>query len=116
VARKTKRRQPQRARRPAAQPGPASATAAPRAASRPGAEARVGGDSALVRSVEMSLAPGGPPSRRGGRIVLDSADPAIPLDRVPYFLTDLARLGITAAVMVVALVLIATLIIPRIIQ
>ena len=69
----------------------------------------------MVRSVEMSLAPG-PAPRRGGRIVLDSGDPAIPLDRVPYFLTDLARLGITAGVMVVAMVLIAALVIPRILQ
>ncbi|HSR23639.1 MAG TPA: hypothetical protein VLW53_08815 [Candidatus Eisenbacteria bacterium] len=114
MARKTKRRQPQRARRPAAPAGSASTTAAPRAgASRPAAEARAGGDSALVRSVEMSLSPGAPP-RRGGRIVLDSADPAIPLDRVPYFVTDLIRLGITAGVMVVAMVVIAAVAIPRI--
>lgn len=114
MARKAKRRQPQRARRPAAQTGSASASAAPRAAaSRPAAEARAGGDSALVRSVEMSLSPGAPP-RRGGRIVLETADPAIPLDRVPYFVTDLVRLGITAGVMVVALVVIAVLVIPRI--
>lgn len=116
MARKTKRRQPQRTRRPAAPAGTTPATAAPRSASRTGAaEARVGGDSALVRSVEMSLAPA-PASRRGGRIVLDSGDPAIPLDRVPYFLSDLARLGITAGVMVVAMVVIAALVIPRILQ
>jgi hypothetical protein len=63
----------------------------------------------------MSLAPG-TPSRRGGRIVLESADPAIPLDRVPYFVTDLARLGVIAAVMVVLLVLGAVFVIPRVIQ
>ena len=72
----------------------------------------MGGDQALVRSVEMSLAPG-PAPRRGSRIVLDSGDPAIPLDRVPYFLTDLARLGIVAAAMVVLLVLGALFVIPR---
>ncbi|HYW24240.1 MAG TPA: hypothetical protein VE953_08740 [Terriglobales bacterium] len=65
--------------------------------------------------MEMSLAPG-TPSRRGGRIVLDSGDPAIPLDRVPYFVTDLARLGVVAAAMVVLLVLGAVFVIPRVIQ
>jgi hypothetical protein len=56
-----------------------------------------------VRSVEMSLAPR-TPVKRGGRFVLDSSDPAIPLDRVPYFLSDLRHLGIVAALMVVLLV------------
>ncbi|HXM54383.1 MAG TPA: hypothetical protein VOB72_03265 [Candidatus Dormibacteraeota bacterium] len=118
MARKTKRRQPARsARRPATQGGPGTATtAAPRqAGTRQGADARVGGDQALVRSVEMSLAPG-PPVRRGGRIVLEGGDPAIPLDRVPYFLTDLARLGIVAAAMVVLLVVGALFVIPLLIK
>jgi hypothetical protein len=65
-----------------------------------------------VRSVEMSLAPAAP-SRRGGRIVLESGDPAIPLDRVPYFVSDLARLGVVAAAMVALLVVGAVLIVPR---
>src|SRR5437660_5349131 len=109
MARKSRRRQqPPRTRRPAA--GTAAAPV------RPAAEARrVGGDQAAVRSVEMSLAPGAP-SRRGGRIVLDSGDPAIPLDRVPYFLSDLARLGAVAGAMVVLLVLAALFIIPQVIR
>ena len=37
-------------------------------------------------------------------MVLDNADPAIPLDRVPYFLKDLRHLGIVAVAMVVLLV------------
>jgi hypothetical protein len=112
VARKTKRRQtPAKTRRPATTAAPGTATVA-----RPAAESRaVGGDQAIVRSVEMSLSPG-QPARRGSRVVLDSADPAIPLDRVPYFLTDLARLGIVAAAMVVLLVVGAVLIVPRVIQ
>ena len=57
----------------------------------------------MVRSVEMSLAPKAAP-RRGGRVVLDNADPAIPIDRVPYFVSDLKKLGLTAAVMVALLV------------
>ena len=36
--------------------------------------------------------------------MLDGADPAIPLDRVPYFVSDLRHLGIVAALMVVLLV------------
>jgi hypothetical protein len=114
VARRTKRRTPTKARRPA---GPATAASTPAAASRTAGarEGRVGGDQALVRSVEMSLAPG-PPSRRGGRVVLDNADPAIPLDRVPYFLSDLTRLAIVAAVMVVLMFLAAELIVPRVIK
>jgi hypothetical protein len=51
----------------------------------------------------MSLAPK-TVARRGGRIVLDNADPAIPIDRVPYFVSDLKKLGITAVVMVALLV------------
>jgi hypothetical protein len=59
----------------------------------------------------MSLSPGAP-SRRGGRIVLDSGDPAIPLDRVPYFVSDLRQLGIVAASMVVLLVIGALFVVP----
>jgi hypothetical protein len=51
----------------------------------------------------MSLAQRGP-VKRGGRFVLDSGDPAIPLDRVPYFLSDLRHLGIVAVAMVVLLI------------
>jgi hypothetical protein len=51
----------------------------------------------------MSLAPKTVP-RRGGRIMLENADPAIPIDRVPYFVSDLKKLGITAVAMVALLV------------
>jgi hypothetical protein len=51
----------------------------------------------------MSLAPKAV-SRRGGRVVLDNTDPAIPIDRVPHFVSDLKKLGITAIVMVGLLV------------
>ena len=63
----------------------------------------------------MSLAPG-TPSRRGGRIVLESGDPAIPLDRVPYFVSDLRRLGVTVASMLALLVVGAVFVIPRFIS
>lgn len=75
--------------------------APPAAGARPG---RVGGDQSLVRSVEMSL--GGQAVMRGrgrARYVLESGDPGIPLDRVPFFITDLVRLGIVGVVMVVLL-------------
>jgi hypothetical protein len=81
----------------------------------------VGGDQ-LVREVEMSLAPAAVAAqgaRRGGRpgrVVLSDADPAIPLDRVPYFLSDLARLGMVAAAMVVLLILGAIFVIPLIVH
>jgi len=91
------------------------------AAPAQGQAAAVGGDQAFIRSVEMTLAPGAPtrrpgPRARGGRIVLETADPAIPLDRVPYFLTDLARLGIVAGVMVVLLILAALFVIPLVVR
>jgi hypothetical protein len=75
---------------------------------------RIGGDQALVRAVEGSLAPAA--TRRGGRIVLESTDPAIPLDRVPYFTTDLKQLGIVGGIMVVLLVLGAEFVIPLVVR
>jgi hypothetical protein len=114
VARKTKRRQPPRARRPTP-PAGAGAGAASATPARASGELRIGGDKALVRSVEMSLNPGST-SRRGGRIVLENTDPAIPLDRVPYFVTDLVQLGIVAAAMVVLLLAGALFVIPHVIH
>jgi hypothetical protein len=69
----------------------------------------------MVRSVEMSLAPQAS-ARRGGRVVLENTDPAIPLDRVPYFVTDLVRLGIVAGLMVVLLFAGAVFVIPHVIH
>ncbi|HEY4027009.1 MAG TPA: hypothetical protein VGO86_11315 [Candidatus Dormibacteraeota bacterium] len=65
--------------------------------------------------MEMSLAPQAS-TRRGGRIVLENTDPAIPLDRVPYFVTDLVRLGIVAGLMVVLLFAGAVFVIPHVIH
>ena len=36
-------------------------------------------------------------------MVVESDDPSIPLDRVPYFTNDLVRLAVVAAAMVVLL-------------
>src|ERR1700675_480715 len=69
-------------------------------------QARVGGDQALVRAVEMSLgARNQVVKQRGGQRIIESGDPAIPLDRVPYFTKDLVRLLVVGAAMVVILAL-----------
>ncbi len=73
-------------------------------AQRSVSQARVGGDQATVRAVELSL---GSSNRilkgRGGRMVVESVDPSIPLDRVPYFSNDLVRLAVVAGAMLVLL-------------
>ena len=86
--------------------GSAATTPAPRGG-------RVGGDQALVRSVEMSL--GGNVQVRGkgrNRVVLETGNPGIPLDRVPYFTSDLRQIAIVGALMVVLLVLANYTVIP----
>jgi hypothetical protein len=40
---------------------------------------------------------------RAGRMVVESADPSIPLDRVPYFTKDLVRLAVVGVAMLVLL-------------
>jgi hypothetical protein len=67
-------------------------------------QARVGGDQAMVRAVEMSLgARNQVVKSRGGQRIIESADPAIPLDRVPYFTKDLVRLAVVGIAMVILL-------------
>jgi hypothetical protein len=84
----------------AANPASGSQTAPARSVS----QARVGGDQALVRSVEMSLGARNQVTKvRGGRYIIESADPSIPLDRVPYFTKDLVRLAVVGVAMVVLL-------------
>jgi hypothetical protein len=46
-------------------------------------------------------------------IQIGDDNPAIPLDKVPYFTADLIRLGITAAVMIILLIIGAKLVIPH---
>jgi len=58
----------------------------------------------MVRAVEMSLGARNQIVKgRGGRYVVESGDPSIPLDRVPYFTRDLVRLLVVGAAMVVLL-------------
>jgi len=99
---KAKYRQPMRPAGPLTAVG-ASATGS-QAAQRSVSQARVGGDQALVRAVEMSLGARNQIIKgRGGRYVVESADPSIPLDRVPYFTKDLKRLGFVGVVTIVLL-------------
>jgi hypothetical protein len=73
-------------------------------AQRSVSQARVGGDQATVRAVEMSLGARNQVVKgRGGRMIVESRDPAIPLDRVPYFTKDLVRLAVVGAAMIVLL-------------
>lgn len=86
-------------------PGPpGTAAMSTGAQARSVSQARVGGDQALVRAVEMSLGARNQVVKgRGGRYVIESADPSIPLDRVPYFTKDLVRLAVVGVAMLVLL-------------
>jgi hypothetical protein len=83
----------------ATQPGQAAAVPA-----RSVSQARVGGDQATVRAVELSLGANNRyVKQRGGRFIVQSTDPSIPLDRVPYFTKDLVRLLVVGSAMLVLL-------------
>ncbi|HUY73481.1 MAG TPA: hypothetical protein VMW11_03105 [Candidatus Dormibacteraeota bacterium] len=111
MSRKGKKRSKGKYRPPVRPPGPLTpgmgvpAAGVPAAApQRSVSQARVGGDQALVRAVEMSLGARNQIVKgRGGRYVVESADPSIPLDRVPYFTKDLVRLAVVGGAMVVLL-------------
>lgn len=76
----------------------------------------MGGDQALVRAVEMSLGARNQIVKgRGGRMIVQSNDPAIPLDRVPYFTKDLVRLVVVGAAMVVLLG-VGSFVVPQIVR
>jgi hypothetical protein len=73
-------------------------------ATRSLSQARVGGDQAFVRAVEMSLGARNQVVKgRAGRMIVESGDPSIPLDRVPYFTKDLVRLAVVGVAMFVLL-------------
>jgi len=122
MSRKGKKRAKGKFRQPMRPPGPLTGVATPGAgaqtstASRSVSQARVGGDQAMVRAVEMSL--GGRNQiikGRGGRFIVESADPSIPLDRVPYFTKDLVRLVVVGAAMIVLLV-VGSLAVPLVVK
>jgi hypothetical protein len=110
MSRKGKKRVKGKYRVPMRQPGPltpvAGSTAAPTVTTQQKSvsQARVGGDQAMVRAVEMSLGARNQIVKgRGGRFIVESSDPSIPLDRVPYFTRDLVRLLVVGAAMLVLL-------------
>ena len=112
MARKQKRRtNTAKVRQPVAPP-PASA---PAAAPRGG---RVGGDQALVRSVEMSLGSNQVVVRGKGRsrVYEPVGTPGIPLDRVPYFTRDLRQIAIIGGLMLVLLVIANFTVIPLLVK
>jgi hypothetical protein len=121
MARKGKKRIKAKYRQPMRPPGPLTpvGTGAPTVQSGPQksvSQARVGGDQALVRAVELSLGARNQVVKgRGGRYVVESADPSIPLDRVPYFTKDLVRLLVVGASMIVLLA-VGSLAIPQLIH
>src|SRR5690348_7679355 len=108
MSRKSKKRAKGKFRPPLRPAGPlnpsAGGTSGVATQPRSVSQARVGGDQALVRAVELSLGAGNKYTKaRGGRLIVESADPSIPLDRVPYFTRDLIRLGVVGVAMVVLL-------------
>jgi hypothetical protein len=79
-------------------------------------QARVGGDQATVRAVELSLGARNQVVRGPrGRMVVQSGDPSIPLDRVPYFTKDLVRLLVVGAAMVVLLT-VGSFVVPQLVK
>ena len=111
MSRKGKKRAKGKFRQPMRPPGPLTpSSGVPGAgvqatgATRSVSQARVGGDQALVRAVEMSLGSRNQIVKgRSGRFTVESKDPSIPLDRVPYFTKDLVRLLVVGAAMIVLL-------------
>ncbi len=85
-------------------------------ATRSVSQARVGGDLATVRAVELSLGARNQVVRGPrGRMVVQSGDPSIPLDRVPYFTKDLIRLAVVGAAMVVLLA-VGSFVVPQLVK
>lgn len=123
MSRKGKKRAKAKYRQPMRPPGPmtpatggSAATVQTGVAQRSVSQARVGGDQALVRAVEMSLGSQNQIVKsRGGRFTVQSTDPSIPLDRVPYFTKDLTRLLVVGFAMVVLLA-VGSLTVPLIVK
>jgi hypothetical protein len=107
MARKNKRRAA--ARRAAQAPSRPGPQATPPPGTTPG---RAPQTPSQQQRVEMSLGTqAGRPVRQGrartarGTVVIPDTDPAIPLDQVPHFTSDLVRLLIVAAAMVALLII-----------
>jgi 6,7-dimethyl-8-ribityllumazine synthase len=105
VSRKSKKRARAKFRPPVKASAPVAVGASTPGTARAVSQARVGGDQAVVRAVEMSLGAQNKMLKGPrGRMIVQSSDPSIPLDRVPYFTTDLVRLGVVVVAMSVLLV------------
>jgi hypothetical protein len=121
VSRKGKKRVKAKYRQPARPAGPLTPVGTPSARAGAGpqrsvSQARVGGDQALVRAVELSLGGRNQVIKgRGGRYIVESADPSIPLDRVPYFTKDLVRLAFVVVAMLVLLA-VGSVTIPQVVK
>jgi len=123
MSRKGKKRAKGKFRQPMRPAGPltpstgaAGAGAQTAGVTRSVSQARVGGDQALVRAVEMSLGSRNQIVKgRSGRFTVESKDPSIPLDRVPYFTKDLVRLLVVGAAMIVLLA-VGSLTIPQLVR
>jgi hypothetical protein len=118
VSRKGKKRTKGKFRPPVRPAGAVTAGmgTTPGAAPRSVSQARVGGDQALVRAVEMSLGARNQVTKaRGGRFIVESADPSIPLDRVPYFTKDLVRVCVVGIAMLVLLA-VGSIAVPAIVK
>ncbi len=121
MSRKGKKKAKGKFRPPVRSAGPHAAgmgatTASTAAAPRSVSQARVGGDQALVRAVEMSLGARNQVTKgRAGRLIVESADPSIPLDRVPYFTKDLVRVCVVGVAMLVLLAL-GSIAVPSIVK
>src|SRR2546422_9949883 len=113
---KGKFRQPMRPAGPLTSVAASGAGAQTAAPSRSVSQARVGGDQATVRAVELSLGARNQVVRGPrGRMVIQSGDPAIPLDRVPYFTRDLVRLLVVGVAMVVLLT-VGSFVVPQLVK
>lgn len=113
---KGKYRQPMRPAGPLTPAAPSGSVTTASAPVRSVSQARVGGDQALVRAVEMSLGARNQIVKgRGGRFIVESADPSIPLDRVPYFTKDLVRLAVVGVAMVILLG-VGSVVVPQLVK
>jgi hypothetical protein len=110
MARKQRRKGAKARPRPPLAPPPAT----PVATGAPPRGGRVGGDQALVRSVEMSLGGGQVVVRGKGRnrVFEPTGTPGIPLDRVPYFTHDLRQIAVIGGLMLVLLVIANFTVVP----
>ncbi|HYM49090.1 MAG TPA: hypothetical protein VET65_00820 [Candidatus Limnocylindrales bacterium] len=102
MARKNKRQQPRKPQRGRQGPGPARPAGAPPPLTRPGAAPAPG--PAAPAAPAVAARPARSSGTRGSIGPASSQTAAIPLDRVPYFRSDLRRIAITGLVMVVILI------------